>query len=639
MYNQWTPPGTCIEAFHLVNGKNNLHQSDHFPGIGSTHYLSINELIKIAIMKNFVKMTLATLTGLFLFAVVAFFMMFAMIGAFAALGESEPVMPAKAMLKIDMAEITLAEQTAETDPFASLSGTSTAAPLGIYSAVSAIRAAAADPAVAFIYLKPDATMGGFAHIEEFRKALEDFRSSGKAIVSYMENPSNAGYYLASVSDKIYMTRHEGGMNMFTGVSSQLIFLKDVLDRLGINMQLIRHGKYKSAGEMYIRNSSSKENMEQNQAMINSIWNSWAEEIAASRGIKVSELNSMLNNLELVFPTDFQSKGLVDELLTRDELERQLCDIYVAEKPEDVESISLSDYAKLSNKVNYMASSKVAVIYADGEIIDGKEKSMVAGDRFANIIANVRKDTTVKAVVLRVNSPGGSVLASEKIKAELDLLREQVPVVASYGDYAASGGYWISANCDKIFSNATTLTGSIGVFSLIPDLSAMMKDKLHVNVTPVNSNRHADMYNCLRPLDYRETMYLQATVESVYNTFTGIVAEGRDMTVAQVDAIGQGRVWTGAEAAGIGLVDEIGTLDDAIRWAALSVEGVNGVEDVQIVEYPKPLSSLEILLESFGMNEASVFAGTPLESVENAFRSQEECSGKVYARMPYEIVLQ
>ena len=588
------------------------------------------------IMKEFVKMTLATIAGLFLFGFVAFFLFFAMVGAIASIGSSQPVMPREGVLQINMSAMTLTEQTQEEDPFASLAGSGTVTPVGIYSAIKAVNAAATDPAVKFIYMKPDGASGGIAQIEEFRKALENFRNSGKAIVSYIENPSNASYYLASVSDKIYMTSYEGGMNMFSGLSSQMIFLKDILDRLGVNVQLIRHGKYKSAGEMYIRNSASPENMEQNTEMIESVWNSWAVEIAQSRDISVEDLNAMLDNLELNFPSDFLEKGLVDELFTREELQQQLCDLYSASRFEDIQAIQLPDYAKLKDVENFKAKKKVAVIYAEGNIVDGDAKQEVAGDRFAKIIADVRKDSTVKAVVLRVNSPGGSVLASEKIKAEIDLIQKRgIPVIASYGDYAASGGYWISANCDKIYSNATTLTGSIGVFSMIPDISGTLKDKVHVNITPVNSNKHADMYGMMRPLDQAELDYMQASVENIYEKFTGLVAEGRDTTVPAVDEIAQGRVWTGAEALEIGLVDEIGTIEDAIIYAAFCIDGVQSLSDVQIAAYPKPLTTMELLLESFGGGE-SVFAGTAFEGIETAFKNWSSSeSGKVYARLPYE----
>ena len=593
-------------------------------------------------MKEFVKMTLATLTGLLLFGFISMFIMIGMIGAMAAAGSSKPVMPAEAVLSIDFSKMTLSEQTQEADPFAALQGGDMITPVGIYEAIKAVNAAAEDPAIRYIYMRPDAASGGFARIEEFRTALKNFRNSGKAVVSYIESPTNAGYYLASVSDKIYMTSYDGGMNMFGGISSQLIFLKDALDRLGVNVQLIRHGKYKSAGEMYIRNSSSKENMEQNEAMIASIWKSWASEIAASREISVLELNGMINNLELNFPEDFLSKGLVDELVTYQQMRQKLADLYVTERPEDVKVISLQDYASARTLINLKPKGKVAVIYADGDIIDGKakENQIVAGDRFAKIISEIRQDSTIKAAVLRVNSPGGSVLASEKIKSELALLQERMPVVASYGNYAASGGYWISAGCDKIFSNATTLTGSIGVFSMIPDFSKTVEDKLHIGMTSVNSNRHADMYGMMRPLTASETAYMQASVEKIYDKFTSLVADGRDMTVAKVDEIAQGRVWSGAEALDINLVDQIGTIEDAINWAALSIEGVSRIADVEVVGYPKPLTGLELLLESFNTTgEQNIFTGTPFKGIGEAFGSWNASeTGKVYARMPYEYVI-
>ena len=339
-----------------------------------------------------------------------------------------------------------------------------------------------------------------------------------------------------------------------------------------------------------------------------------------------------------FPQDFLDNGLVDELLTQEELREKLCDLSVVEDFEDVSMISLQDYATLKSVPNLKAKEKIAVIYASGNIIEGNDKTQVAGDRFASIIAGVRKDSTVKAVVFRVNSPGGSVLASEKIKNEMDLLKEVKPVIASYGNYAASGGYWISNNSDYIFSNASTLTGSIGVFSMIPEFSGTLKDIAHVNITTISSNDHADMYSGTRPLSASETAYMQASVEKIYERFTSIVAGGRNLEVPYVDSIAQGRVWSGSDALEIGLVDSIGTLKDALVYAA----GAAGNPDLaswQIAEYPKPLTTFEMILESLG-GSASVFAGTPLENVEKAFSSwKADESGKVYARMPYEITLE
>ena len=537
---------------------------------------------------------------------------------------------------IDMSEITLTEQTQEVPILDMLQSAEAPQPLGVLDAVAAINAATFDPAVKYIFLKPDGVTGGPAQMEEIRNALQNFRDHGKAVVSYIENPTNGGYYLASVSDKIYMTSYDGGMNMFCGLSSQLIFLKDALDRLGINVQLIRHGKYKSAGETFVRNSSSKENMQQNEEMVGAMWDSWSSAIAESRGLKKEDIDRMLDEMELVFPKDFLEKGLVDELLTQDQLEDKLAMLYMTDSYKDVQSISIQDYAMLNTAGNPSGKNKIAVIYAEGEIVDGEAMEGVAGDRFTKIIQAVRNDKDVKAVVLRVNSPGGSVLASEKIKAQIDSLSRKVPVIASYGDYAASGGYWISAGCDYIYANESTLTGSIGVFSMIPDLKHTINDKLHVNITSVNSNKHADMYDMMRPLDKQETAMMQATVEQIYDRFTQIVAEGRDMTVSDVDAIAQGRVWTGAQALEIGLVDAIGTIDDAIIHAALLVDEKNCLDNIQIVEYPRPVTNLEMITAMLTGEEYLEIA-EPLKSIYTAFSSWDNSqSGKVYARIPYAI---
>lgn len=589
-------------------------------------------------MKEFLKTTLAVIVGFFVVNIVMTLFAFALIGSLAALGSSKPVMPRSAVLTLDMSTFMLTEQSAESDPMSILQGDN-AARTGIWTAVQAIDAAASDPSVSYIYMKPDMASGGMAQIEELRDALENFRMSGKAIVSYIENPTNAGYYLASVSDKIYMTSYDGGMTMITGLASRMIFLKDILDRLGVNVQLIRHGKYKSAGEMYVRNGSSPENRLQNQELINSIWESWSSQIADARGITAENFNELIDKLMLNFPEDYLNNGLVDELLTQDELSNKLCSLAGVEKPEDLPVISLQDYAKVKLMPNLKTKDKIAIIYASGNIIDGEDKTQVGGDRFASIIAEVRRDASVKAVVFRVNSPGGSVLASEKIRNEIELLRKEKPVVASYGNYAASGGYWISNSCNMIFANASTLTGSIGVFSMIPDFSGTLKNLAHVNIETVSSNEHGDMYAGTRALDRDETAYMQASVEKIYDRFTSIVAEGRDMEVSYVDSIAQGRVWSGADALEIGLIDSIGTLKDAVVYAGM-LAGHSDLPAWQIAEYPKPLTTLELLLDSFGSSSASVFADTPLEDVEKAFCGwNADQSGKVYARMPYEITIE
>ena len=589
-------------------------------------------------MKEFFRTFLAVLAGMLVFAAVMFFITFAVIGSIAALSSPTPTVASEGVLNLDLSNITIAEQSQEYD-FSAMMKKETRTTVGIWSAVKALEAAANDPAVKFIYLRPDQVSGGLAEIEELRKALDNFRKSGKAVISYTENPSNASYYLASVADKAYITAAQGGMSTVVGLASQMFFLKDLLDKLGVNMQFIRHGKYKSAGEMYVRNSISPENREQNEVMIRSIWDSWVADICASRQITPEKFNALVDDLTLVEPEDFVANGLVDGALTRQERIEKLCTLYMTDDIDDVAFIPFEDYVAVNDlKVNYKAP-QVAVLYATGNIVDGTDSyGNVAGDSFAELVASLREDDDVKAVVLRVSSPGGSVLASDKIKKELDLLAEAKPLVASYGDYAASGGYWISAGCDHIFANSTTLTGSIGVFSMIPDLSKTAKTIGHVNIETIKSNRHSDMYSALHSLDAAETVYLQQSVEDIYDCFTSLVAGGRSLDKDFVDSIAQGRVWTGADGKEIGLVDEIGTLRDAVAYTAGQIG--ESYETVRTVEYPRQPTTMEMLMNSLQKTRKPViFTGTPFEGIELAFRNLNvDESGKVFARMPYEYVI-
>lgn len=592
-------------------------------------------------MKTFFKIVLGTIVGLLIFSIISTIVFFGFIGTIASIGNVKPVVHPSSVMTIDMSKIILTEQTKELDILSMMQGKSMEVQtLGIYSAVTAINSAAADPAIAYIYMKPDATVGGTAQIEELRKALENFRESGKAVVSYIENPTNAGVYLASVSDKVYMTPYNGITNMFTGVSSQMVFLKDLLENLGINVQLIRHGKYKSAGEMFINSTPSKENLEQNKALIASIWGTWSETIADARELTSEDLNAMLNNLELCFPEDFLDKGLVDGLASREEVREKLALLAGVSSADEIKAISICEYARATAPQMPLGTQpKIAVVFLDGEIVDGDQLEQIAGDRFAKILADIRKDPAVKATVLRVNSPGGSVLAAEKILAEVQLLQAKMPVVASYGDYAASGGYWISAGCDKIYTNATTLTGSIGVFSMIPDFQKVIQKKLHVGMTHINSNKHSDMYKLMRPLDGAEVKYMQKSIEKIYDRFTGLVADGRDMTVPQVDRIAQGRVWSGSEAVAINLADEIGTLEDAIDWAIASIEDGSDVSDIAIASYPKPMTGIEALLEQLQGGQQNILSDTPFAAVGEAFSKWRATEGgKAYARMPYDYII-
>ena len=573
-------------------------------------------------MKDFWKMLLAVVCGMLVFI---FALVFIFSSAFSASMASEGknvVLPRSGVLAIDMSAFSFSEQE---KPIPAFQGTNTIPSLSLFKSVQAIKLAAQDPGVKFIFLRTDGNLSDAASIEELRKALAEFRQlSGKPVVAYIESPSTSSYWLASVADKVYMTAYQGSTITMLGANTQGIYLKDLLDRLGVNVQLIRHGKYKSAGEMFIRNSSSAENIYQNKAMVNSMWSTIRADIAVSRGIAEAAVDAAVDDLRLCLPEDFIKEHFADATVTRDELKEKLASVAVASSFDDVKFIPFPDYVAVKVRPNYKAKSKIAVIFAQGNIVDGRATEGVAGDRFASVIDKVRADSTIKAVVLRVNSPGGSVLASEKIKHELDLLGQEKPLIASYGTYAASGGYWISNNCDKIFSDALTLTGSIGVFGMIPDFSKTARDKLRIGVETVSSNRHGGMYSLMRPLDGAEYAYILRSIEAIYDKFTTIVSEGRGIPKARVDEIGQGRVWTGADALGIGLVDEIGTLSDAVGYAA-SAAGLD-LASTMVKEFPEPLTVMQQVMLMMGNQNPEQ------EFVKSMAKPQ------VIARMPYQITL-
>ncbi|MBR4687823.1 MAG: signal peptide peptidase SppA, partial [Bacteroidales bacterium] len=587
-------------------------------------------------MKEFVKMMLAVICAFIVMQIVGFFLFFVMIGSVAALGSGKTVLPREGVLDLDMSQFSLGEQTLDESfsPTVSLLGLTAGGPtVGLWDAVQAIEAAAADPGIKYVLLRADAASGGVSTMEELRAALAEFRKSGKAVVAYTENPSTGSYYLASVADKVYMTSYHGGNAQMIGLSSRMLFLKDLLDKVGVNYQLIRHGKYKSAGEMYIKNAPSDENREQYQVMVNSLWKTLSAATAESRGLTEEKLNELVDNLRLNFPEDFLENGLVDELLDHEGLVNKLCALAQVEKQEDLHLIPFADYVS-AKVLSFRGKDNVAILFADGEIIDGNDKMEIASDRFVAEIDKIRKDNTVKAVVLRVNSPGGSVVASEKIRTALKLLMAEKPLVASYGNYAASGGYWISAGTQKIFSDATCLTGSIGVFSLIPEFSKTA-GKLGVNIVTVGSNKHSGMYSLMRPFDKEEEASMQAYVEDIYGRFVNIVAEGRSLEAARVDDLGQGRVWVGTDALERGLVDEIGGLREAVDYAA-SLAGFVNKSDYRVVGFPAPLSWSDQLLEMISgrKDEPSILAGTPFEEFGKALKDlRENEPSKVYARLP------
>lgn len=587
-------------------------------------------------MKDFVKTMLAVICGYIVLKIIGFILFLIFLGS--ALSSSTPSVPKKGVLDLDLSNFNIAEQTQE-NPMPSTSmlmgGNVAMVPsIGLRDAVEALKAAADDPGIPFVLLRADAMTAGVADVVELRTALADFRASGKPVIAYTENPGNGSYYLSTVADKIYMGNQHGGNSMLIGVSTQMLFVKDILDKLGVHVQLIRHGKYKSAGEMFIRSSASPENREQNQQMVNSLWKCYGGVAAAAREIPEDEFNALVDNLALNLPEDFLAHGLVDALVSHEELVEKLCTLAQVDDAKHLHLIPFVDYT-LAKKEMLPGSNQVAVLHMDGEIVEGKDDyDNIAGDRFVQEIDKLRKDKNVKAVVLRVNSPGGSVSASEKIRAALDLLQAEKPLVASFGNYAASGGYWISNGCQKIYANPTSITGSIGVFSMIPEVSAVTK-KVGVNIETVGSNKHSDMFSMVRPFDTKELAYMQASVEDIYERFVNLVAAGRGLEPDAVDAIAQGRVWTGADALNIGLVDELGTLQDAIVYAAALADFTSS-DEYCVADYPEPLTFFQQLMLSFGASEEpTILADTPFAGLSQAVKALKAREpGVVYARLPY-----
>ncbi len=459
--------------------------------------------------------------------------------------------------------------------------------LGIKNISDALKKTKTDENIKGIYLDIRNVSAGFATIEELRNALLDFKKSGKFIYAYSETYSQKEYYLATSATKIFMNP-QGGME-FKGLSSQVMFFKTALEKLNIEMQIFRHGKFKSAIEPFMLDKMSEANRLQIETYINSIWGSLLNGISKERKISVNDLNNMCNTLAINSPEAALNNKLVDGLMYEDEVMSLLKkDLKLSEKDKIVFA-ALNKYQKSQSKEekkdlkNKNKKPKVAVVYAIGQIMSGEgDDETIGSDDIAAAIKDARLDSTVKAVVLRVNSPGGSALASDVIWREASLCKKVKPFIVSMGDVAASGGYYISCASHRIFAQPNTITGSIGVFGILPNLQKMFSEKFGIHIDSVNTNLHSDVGTPFRPVTASEQGYVQSGVEKVYDTFIGRVAEGRNTSKEMIDSIGQGRVWSGADAIKINLVDELGGLEDAIAYAAKKAN----VSDYKIEELPK-----------------------------------------------------
>ena len=534
---------------------------------------------------------------------------------------------------------------AEENPFAKLDfgPFKNAGQIGLNELLESIEKAKEDDRVKGIYLDLKSYPGGMASMVELRNALKDFKESGKWIMAYSSNYSQGGYYLASIANSVYL--YPEGELSWKGLNAEITFFKNTLDKLGVEPQIIRgkNNKFKSAVEPFMKAEMSEANRLQTKKYLTSIWGKMLGDISAERGLSIDQLNLLADSLMITSADDAVKHKVIDGTRYYDEFTAELRDSLNIEKDDDLEFISYNKYKKTSlkkidddDKPSYKIKNKVAVIYAQGSIETGKSDGTqtMGSETIANAIREARKDSNVKAIVLRVNSPGGSALASDIMWRETELAKEEKPFIVSMGDLAASGGYYISAYGDRIFAQPTTITGSIGVFGIIPNAKKFFNDKLGITFDGVKTNAHSDLMTISKPLDDFEYSKIQDGVEDVYSTFLNRVAKGRGMTVEEVDKIGQGRVWTGADAKEIGLVDELGGLEDAINYAAAQAELEEG--DYKVREYPKQEDPFEKFLRDMQFQAKYMYADMILGSDYNYLMELEKARNMdgIQARMPY-----
>lgn len=507
----------------------------------------------------------STVVGLFVFFMLLFFGTLFIAAIFG--GNSEEVtVKDNSVIELNLEKISNDYAGKFTDPLVTLF--SDKAAVGLSDVINAIREAKTDDQIKGISILNNSSILGMAQTKALRNELESFKKSGKFVVSYGDTYTQKGYYLNSVADTIYL--NPAGEMEFKGLSSELMFFKDLQEKTGVKMEVIRHGKYKSAVEPFLENKMSDANREQVSALLNSAWGSVVKDISKSRNISVEKLNAIADGLLARTPEMAKAVKLVDKIGYEDEYHAGIRKALKVEKDEDYNSIEISDYAsKTANSPkNGGASDKIAIIYAQGEIKNGEgDVDYIGEGSMRRSLQEARKDKNIKAIVLRIDSPGGNALTSDLIWREIELTKKVKPVVVSMGNLAASGGYYIACNANEIFAEETTITGSIGVFGILPNFNEL-SHKIGINTEVVSTHKNSAEYSPFRPIDANFKNVTQESVERIYGLFVSRVAAGRKMTFEQVDAIGQGRVWAGSQAIKIGLVDKIGGLDDALKEAAL-----------------------------------------------------------------------
>ena len=584
-------------------------------------------------MKNFLKYTLATITGIIISTILFFVVMLASLSALVASGD-KPVSIKENSVLVLKAGVHIPDRGNQ-NPLAGFDlfdMTFTYSP-GLNEILQNIEKASTDKKIKGILIENGLLPSGWATTEEIRNAIGNFRMKGKFVIAYSDYIlTQECFYLSTAADKIYI--NPGSMVDFKGLSSEIMFFKKALEKIGVEVQVTRHGKFKGAVEPFLLDKLSDENRAQIKDYAGSIWNHVIEDISKSRGIPVEQLNLSADNLDGNLASRAVETNLVDGLMYRDELIDTLKILSGISADKDLELVSMSKYSKVPDPNKTVSvKSRISVIYAEGNIVTGKgNENNIGGNYFAGVIRKERKDTSVKAIVLRVNSPGGVAIAADIMWRELELASRVKPVVVSMGNYAASGGYYISAPATKIYANSTTISGSIGVFGLLPNAGKLLEQKLGLLTEIVSTNKNSEFPSIYRPMNSYEKEIMQLSIEQIYSDFVNKVAKGRKLTFQAVDGIGQGRVWSGTSALKVGLVDEIGGLDAAIKGAA----GLAGIEKYSIRELPDLEDPYTKLLSQLSGEIRMNFLKKELgESVKyyNMVKEIRDMSG-IQARLPY-----
>ena len=545
-------------------------------------------------MKSFFKNVFANIVAIFLICIVFGLFLVVIVSASAMSDDAKVDVKSNSVLTLNLESKIIDSPTENQE---SLFNQNEGKSILIYDMIDAVKKAKTDDNIKGISLEVDGVNAGLTQIDELRKALEDFKKSGKFVYAYGNTVSQSSYYLSSVADQYFLSP-AGGIEL-KGMSTEIMFFKDFTDKYGISTEIIRHGTFKAAVEPFMRNEMSPENKLQMSTLLNDIWKNNAAKIANSRKIDSTQFKTVVDSLYGVLPELTTKYKLADKLIQRSEYDQILRTKLKLKENKKINRISFDDYIGSYKKEVGNSTDQVAVLYASGTIYDGKGYNNIYAEDFIKQIKKLADNDHVKAVVLRVNSPGGSANASDQILYELAELKKKKPLVVSFGDYAASGGYYISMAADKIYSEPNTITGSIGVFGIIP----YFKDLAHkngINSEVVGTNANSAMYSPINGLTPGALTIMTKNVEHTYNRFVNFVSSNRKKTFAEIDAIGGGRVWSGTRAKQIGLVDELGSLHDAVNFAAQKA----GLKDPSIGTYPKKLSAFEQIFKTLDKDEIS-----------------------------------